>query len=259
MKNTSVVNFSSMRTAGCQNCGLYNICLQGDKSIADMLPDDRIIRHNHQFERGEHIFRVNDPFKTVYAIRTGSVKTYTSIENGQEQVIGFHLPGTLLGLDSISTKYHMESAIALESCTICEIPFEKLEHMSHGSPALQHALLHVMSEEIQDDHRQLTLVSRMPADVRLANFLLTISGNFKKRGFSATDFYLSMTRNDIANLLGLAVETISRLFSQFQDRGLLAVERRHVVLHDLDGLMKLSSPLTGHHHGRSRYAIQERA
>ena len=256
MKPTSIVNFASSRL-GCNSCGLSNICLpDDDKSF--ICSDDNIIRHNHKFERGEHIFRVNDEFKTVYAIRTGSIKTYASIESGKEQVTGFHLPGELLGLDSISTNYHTESAIALESCTICEIPFSRLEDLSHASPTLQHALLYAMSEEIQYDHRQLTLVSRMSAEARLATFLLSISRNFKKRGLSSTDFHLTMTRNDIANLLGLAVETISRLFSQFQNKGILAVERRHVVIRDVNGLMRLAQFVESQQKP-ARYAIQEKA
>lgn len=238
MNSTSVVKLTSTRL-GCQNCGLANICLSRDDKSA-VLTDDKIIRHNHQFERGQHIFRFNDEFKTVYAIRSGSVKTYTSIDTGQEQVTGFHLPGELLGLDSISTNYHTESAVALESCIICEIPYTRLEHLSHGNPALQKALLFSLSEEIQHDHQQLTLVSRMSAESRLATFLISISMNFKKRGLSATDFNLSMTRTDIANLLGLAVETISRLFSQFQAKGILLVERRHIVIRDINGLVDLA-------------------
>lgn len=256
MNRTSVVKFSSARL-GCQNCGLANICLPGDDKSA-VLTDDKIIRHNHQFERGQHIYRINDEFKTVYAIRTGSVKTYTSIDTGQEQVTGFHLPGEMLGLDSISTNYHTESAVALESCIICEIPFVRLESLSHKNPALQHALLFALSEEIQYDHRQLTLVSRMSAESRLATFLLTISQNFQSRELSATDFYLSMTRTDIANLLGLAVETISRLFSQFQDRGYLLVERRHIVLRDINGLMKLAH-YPDNQQKQTSYTAQEKA
>lgn len=256
MKNTSVVKFSTARL-GCQNCSLANICLSSNDKSAS-LGDTKIIRQNHQFERGQHIFRVNDEFKTVYAIRSGSVKTYSSIDTGHEQVTGFHLPGEILGLDSISTNYHTESAVALESCIICEIPFARLEELSHNNSVLQHALLYALSEEIQYDHRQLKLISRMSADSRLATFLLNISRNLKKRGLSSTDFYLSMTRNDIANLLGLAVETISRLFSHFQDRGYLHVERKHVVLRDMNGLMELAH-CSENRQKQARYAAHEKA
>lgn len=256
MRNNTVVNLSAAR-AGCYNCGLSQLCPSADKNIHDVENLDKLIKRNQKFERGEHIYRVNNTFTTVYAIHSGSVKTYASIENGKEQVTGFHLPGELLGLDSISTHYHTDSAIALETCSICEIPFDRLEDLSVKNPAMQHALLYAMSEEIQNDHRQLTLVSRMPAEARLASFLLSISSHFKHRGYSATDFNLSMTRSDIANMLGLAVETISRIFSQFQEKGLLTVERRHIVLRDTEGLMKLSFNYSSY--SRLDYMLHDKA
>lgn len=239
MNTNTVIDLSSIRT-GCKTCSLSRFCFPNSEAGQGKDKFNNTVARSHKFERGEYIFRVNEPFKTVYAIRTGSVKTYMSIENGKEQVTGFHLPGELLGLDSISTNYHTDSAIALETCSICEISFERLESLSNKNPAMQHALLNAMSEEIQYDHRQITMLSRLPAEARLASFLLSISNHFQQRGFSATDFHLSMTRSDIANLLGLAVETISRLFSHFQEKGLLAVERKHVVLFDIDGLMRMT-------------------
>ena len=240
MKSNTVVDLSTLRT-GCHNCGLAQICqFAGDTGVVNE-EFEKMIKRGRKIERGEHIFRVGEAFTRIYALRSGSVKTYASIEDGKEQVTGFHLPGEFLGLDSISTDFYTESAIALETCSVCELPFDRLENLSKAHPVIQHALLYAMSEEIQYDHRQLTLVSRMPAEARLASFLLSVSRHFEQRGFSATDFNISMTRSDIANLLGLAVETVSRIFSQFQDKGLLAVERRHIVLLDSAGLKRLAA------------------
>ena len=238
--NTNTVTELSYARSGCKTCSLSRLCFPKSKTGHRKETFNNIVAQTRKFERGEYIFRVNEPFKTVYAIRTGSVKTYTSIEDGKDQITGFHFPGELLGLDSISTNYHTDSAIALETSSICKIPFERLESLSNKNPAMQHALLNAMSEEIQYDHRQITMLSRLPAEARLASFLLSVSSHFQQRGFSATDFHLSMTRSDIANLLGLAVETISRLFSLFQEKGLLAVERKHVELFDIEGLMQMT-------------------
>ena len=83
----------------------------------------------------------------------------------------------------------------------------------------------------------------MPADARLASVLLTLSHRFQERGYSASEFYLSMSRSDIANMLGLAVETVSRLFTQFQEQGILHVDRKHITLldhHKLAELVKMA-------------------
>ena len=240
MKDNTVVDLASIRTT-CQSCSLYQLCLPIALDNGDFGRLDTIIKRCRKIERGEHLYRTSEAFNTVFAIRSGSVKTYVTIENGQEQVTGFHLPGELLGLSAVSTHVHTESAVALETTSVCEIPFERLEELATEIPGLNHHLLHLMSEEIQHDHCQLLMISKMPAEARLAKFLISLSDHFGQRGFSATEFNLSMSRNDIANLLGLAVETVSRLFTHFNDEGLLTVERKHVILHDIDGLIELTS------------------
>lgn len=239
MEANTIVNFSTVQT-GCQNCHLFPFCQPLENSPQERQLLGKIVVKIHQFERGDHLFRAHDTFKTVYVIRSGSAKTYSNILNGEEQVTGFHLAGKLLGLDAIGIGYHTQSAVALETCSICEIPIAKLEDASKDNLQLQHVLLYAMSKEIREDHYLLTILSRMPAAARLASFLLSLSCYFQHRGYSASNFNLSLSRHDIANLLGLAVETVSRLFTQFQEEGLLLVERKHIVLRNIDGLMKLS-------------------
>jgi CRP/FNR family transcriptional regulator len=112
-------------------------------------------------------------------------------------------------------------------------------------PGLQRHILSLMSEEIQHDQCHMTVLARLPVESRLASFLSNLSERYRARGFSATEFNLSMSRNDIANLLGMAVETVSRLFSQFQDQGLLQVERKHVKILDIEALRALQSKCGG--------------
>jgi CRP/FNR family transcriptional regulator len=100
--------------------------------------------------------------------------------------------------------------------------------------------MRVMSKEILQDEHMMMLLGRKAADERLAAMLVSISKRFKQRGFSAREFNLSMSRNDIGNYLGLAVETVSRLFTRFQEDGLLETERKHVRILDLDRLTALA-------------------
>jgi len=96
-----------------------------------------------------------------------------------------------------------------------------------------------MSKEIQDEHYKVAMCSKMPAEARLASLIHTLSQRFEERGFSRSEFHLSMSRNDIANMLGLAVETVSRLFTHFQEDGIMEVERKHIRIVDHDKLVKL--------------------
>jgi len=234
-----IVNLENLRTH-CQKCSLYQLCLPMGLEEGDLAKLDEIIQRRRPLEKGEYLYRLGEPFRSVYAVRAGSLKTYTTTQEGQEQIVGFHLPGELMGLEGISGDTHTCSARALETVSTCEIPFEQLESLSRKLPGLQHHLLGLMSGELQKDHCHLSMLAKAPVEGRLASFLVRLSERFLQRGYSATEFNLSMSRNDIANLLGMAVETISRLFTQFQEQGLLAVERKHIRILNLSGLQNLS-------------------
>lgn len=233
------LNMATMKVA-CSNCNLHNLCLPLGIDSHDMDRLDDIINRRRPLSRGEYLFQAGSPFHAIYAIRSGSVKTFAATEDGQEQVTGFHLPGELVGLDAISSDSHNCSARALETTSVCEIPYMRLEELSTEVPSLQRQLLRVMSKEILQDEHMMMLLGRKAADERLAALLLSISNRFKQRGFSAKEFNLSMSRNDIGNYLGLAVETVSRLFTRFQEEGILDAQRKHVRILDLARLSALA-------------------
>jgi CRP/FNR family transcriptional regulator len=200
---------------------------------------DNIVRRSRPLHRGDHLFRQGDVFQCIYVVKTGTVKSFDPGEDGSEQVLGFHLPGEMIGLDAIESGYHHCSAKILETTAVCEIPFTRLEELSSTIPSLQHQMYRLLSREIGHDEDMLTLLGKRNAEERLASFLLSLSGRFQRRGFSPSDFYLSMSRHEIGNYLGLAVETVSRLFTRFQDEGLLKVERKHIQLMDIERLKQI--------------------
>lgn len=236
--SSTVINLDSVRNV-CKQCGIYKLCLPIGLTVGDLDRLDRIIKRRRPLEKGEHLYRSGDDFHAIFALRSGSLKSYFVNEEGEEHVIGFKMPGDLVGLSGINGHHYANSVRALETSSVCEIPFERFEELSIEIPGLQHHLLEVMSKEIQEEHEKMAMCSKMPAEARLASVLLTLSDRFQERGYSSTEFYLSMSRSDIANMLGLAVETISRLFTQFQEHGILAVDRKHVTLLDKDKLIKL--------------------
>lgn len=238
-KLESVVSLRDIRVA-CKACSLKEICLPVGIDRDDLERLDSIIDRKHPLARGEHLFRVGDRFQSIYAVRSGSLKTYSTSEGGHEQVMGFQLPGELVGLDAISENQHPLAAKALETTSVCEIPFTDLESLSSQISGLQHQLLRVMSQEIRDDEQNMVILGQKSAEQRLAAFLISISNRFRRRGFSATQFNLSMSRSDIGNYLGLALETVSRLFTRFQNDGLLRVDRKHIELLDREKLCAYS-------------------
>jgi CRP/FNR family transcriptional regulator len=239
-KQEKVVSLKEIKVA-CQECSLNEICLPVGIDNEDMERLDAIIDRKRPLARGDQLFQVGDPFSSIYAVRSGSLKTYATSEDGQEQVMGFHLPGELVGLDAIANDAHPLTAKALETTSVCEIPFNQLESLSGQLPGLQHQMLRVMSQEIHDDEQNMLTLGQRSAEERLAAFLISLSNRYRRRGFSATQFNLTMSRGDIGNYLGLALETVSRLFTRFQNEGLLKVERRNIELLDRQRLCNFSS------------------
>ncbi len=199
---------------------------------------ETIIKHARPLRRGEHVFHAGERFQSLYVIKTGCVKTYDA--QGKHQVLGFHLPGDLVGLDAIDKTCHLCSAQVLESSAICELPFQRFEEIASHLPSLQHQMYRLLSKEISQETEILLLRGKTNAEERLAAFLLHLSQRLSKRGLSATDFYLNMSRNDISSYLGMAVETVSRLFRRFNDQGLLRVSHKHVEILDFAALERVS-------------------
>lgn len=202
---------------------------------------DAIVKRNRPLQRGDHLFRSGESFRNLYVVKTGTIKTYTQTNDGDEQVVGFHLPGEVLGFDAIQDGLHGCNAKALETTAICELPFDRLEDLSANIPSLQHQMFRLLSKEISQDAEMMTLLGKSTAEDRVASFLISLSERFHRRGFSATDFFLSMSRQEIGSYLGLALETVSRLFTRFQDDGILKVERKHVQILELDRLRQMVS------------------
>ena len=235
----NLVTFAKLKIA-CQECSLNEICLPVGVDKNDMTMLDDIINRKTPFSRGQHLFHIGDRFKSVYAIRSGSVKTYTTTEDGHEQVTGFHLPGELVGLDAIATNTHPVAAKTLETTSVCEIPFEQLDDLSCRLDGLRRQLLRIMSREIQEDQENMMMLGQKSAEQRLASLLISLSNRYQARGFSPYEFNLTMSRGDIGNFLGLALETVSRLFGRFQEDGLIRVSRKNIEILDRDQLCALS-------------------
>ncbi len=223
----------------CASCNLREMCLPEALSADEMLRMENLVYSRRRVRRGETLFHTGDKFSAVYAIRVGFFKTALLHDDGREQVTGFQMPGELLGLDGIGSDAHSSNAVALEDCEVCVLPFALIEEIGREIPALQRHLHCVLSREIVRDHGVMMLLGSMRAEERLAVFLLNLSKRFIRRGWSASDFHLRMTRDEIGSYLGLKLETVSRLFSKFQADGLMEVNQKHVRIADIAGLERL--------------------
>jgi len=216
----------------CKDCSLAPLCLPLSLNMEDMDALDDIVKRGRPLKKGDFLFRQGDQFNSVYAVRSGALKTFNLSDGGQEQLTGFHLPSELVGLSGMDTEAYPVSAQAMETTSVCEIPFERLDELSVQLPQLRRQLMRIMSREIRDDQQMMLLLSKKTADERIATFLVNLSARFRARGFSANQFRLSMSRNEIGNYLGLAVETVSRVFTRFQQSELIAAEGKEIRIID---------------------------
>src|SRR6266540_5288940 len=223
----------------CSSCNLREMCLPGGVCLEDLERVENIVYARRRIKRGETLFNAGDEFKSVYAIRSGFFKTSLLDGEGREQVTGFSMGGELLGMEGVGLGHHNGTAIALEDSEVCVMPFALIEEMAREVPALQRHLHAVLAREIVRDHGVMMLLGSMRAEQRLAAFLTNLSKRFVRRGYSASDFHLRMTRDEIGSYLGLKLETVSRLFSQFQKDGVIEVEQKHVRILDSAGLEKI--------------------
>ena len=221
----------------CQNCSISELCLPYTLNDQELATLDEIIDRKRPVHKGDKIFNDGQELHALYAIRSGTFKTFTVNEQGEEQITGFHLAGDLLGFDAIAETEHKSFAQALETSMICEIPYNNLDKLSNTMPKLKKQVLRLMSNEIRTDQEMLTLLNRKNAEQRVATFLMSLSDRYHTRGLSANEFRLTMTRSDIGNYIGLTVETISRLLNRFHKNGLIKVDGKLITILDIDALI----------------------
>jgi CRP/FNR family transcriptional regulator len=232
------VNVEKLKTA-CSNCSLRELCLPAGLDQRELESLDKLVNRRRPVKRGDYLYRAGSELHSLFAIRTGFMKSCVLHDDGREQVAGFHMPGDIMGLDAISMNQHTCDAIALEDSDVCEIPFTVLETLSREVPSLQQHFHRIMSREIVHDHGVMLLLGSMRAEERLAAFLLNLSQRFSARGYSASEFNLRMTREEIGSYLGLKLETISRALSRFQDEKIIEVQNKYIKINEMDSLRAL--------------------
>ena len=225
---------------GCAQCSLQQLCLPAGIGARELVRLDEIVRRRRPMARGERLFRFGDSLSAVYVARDGAFKTVSLSESGDEQVIGFHLPGELIGLDALGTGVHRAEAVALTPANVCEVPFDELANVASQLPTLQQQLMRVIGQSVGRDHDHMEMLVKRQANERIALFLHGLGERLQHIGQSGTDIRLPMSREDIASFLGLALETVSRGFTRLQDDSVISVLGRRVEILDGDELNRMA-------------------
>lgn len=233
-----VIDLAKLRKS-CAQCSLQQLCLAAGIDANDLDRLDQLVRKRRPLARGETLFRTGSQLQALYVAREGAFKTTALAEDGSVQVIGFHLPGELMGLDALGGGRHRCEAEALEPAQVCEVPFSDLGRVAAEIPSLQQQLLRVIGQSMGRDQDHLEMMGRRHANERVALFLHSLSERLRALGRDPQSFTLPMSREDIASYLGMVIETVSRTFGRLQDDGIVHVRGRKLKILDFQRLEQL--------------------
>ncbi|MCE7033107.1 helix-turn-helix domain-containing protein [Lysobacter sp. GX 14042] len=224
----------------CARCSLQELCRPAGIGADELARLEDVVRRRRPVARGERLFHAGDALGSLYVGREGAFKTVLVTEDGDEQVLGFHLPGELIGLDALGSGQHRCEAVALTEASVCEVPYERLASVAAQLPQLQQHLLRVIGQRLEREQDHVGMLVRRQAGERIALFLHGVSHRVAQAGGSDTSLVLPMSRDDIARFLGLALETVSRGFSRLQEEGVIRVSGRRVEILDASALERLA-------------------
>lgn len=223
--------------ASCANCGLKGICFAQGLHDSEMKALDELVDRSPCVLKGELLYSSGDPFTKLYAIRAGGVKVFSSSDTGEEVIHGFYLPGDIIGLESMAFECHQYSAVALDTTSVCGLPYHQLAALGSKIPNFNIQLFNLMSYEIVSSRQHARLLTQKSAEQRLAEFLWNMSQKFQSRGYEHLQFRLNVLHREVANFLNLTPETISRILGKFHQAKILTWKRKEVTIYQ-ESLLK---------------------
>ena len=223
----------------CQSCVIRNraICSSLNETELDTL--NRIGRRVN-VERGQTLMWEGDESALVANVIDGVLKLSTSTADGREQIVGVVYPSDFIGRPFGETSLH--SVTALSDARVCLFTRTAFDGFAREHPELEHKLLQRTLTELDRARQWMLLLGRKSAGERLATFLLEMAqrladSSCSSKGEGTQQFVLPLSRQQIADLLGLTIETVSRQFTRLRQAGIIDLpDRRSVVILDHDAM-----------------------
>jgi len=194
------------------------------------------------FEDGQTVFEQGDDPRYIFNLTEGAIRLLKLLPNGRRQVVGFVFPGDMLGLSSHGA--YTCSAEAIGKVGVCRFPRAKLLSLLDEFPNLKTRLLDIAADELSEAQEQMLLLGRKSPAEKLASFLWRLHRDGSRCGGSENRIDLAMSRTDIADYLGLTIETVSRTFTRLRNDGVIRLDgAAHVVIEDEDALEELAEAM----------------
>lgn len=223
----------------CDHCSARAGCLAGGLEADDRAALDAIAERGRPLNRGETAYAQGDPFRALYLVRSGFLKTFSRHGGEEPRIHEFYVPGDLVGLDAITAGRHEESAEALDTTSLCALPYPALCRLAGSRPEVRRALLRAMSQGLRRGETWHRLLGTRSAVRRLAGFLEDLGSRFPRAGPACDHAALPIPKQDLANYLGLAPETVSRGLARLERHGMVRLTKRSLRIHNFDALRRL--------------------
>jgi len=245
---------ATSRYVDCNNCSMQSVCqpIDSGKQTFNLASNylTRRIELNTEHETSANLNQTADtrlfeqatPLTAIFAVCSGTFKLCQHNEDGIEKVVGFRFPGELMGEDALFLEKYNYSAIALGENSVCEVFIEQLSACGKLAPEVQQNLIHLLTKQSYQQQRNTqALIGKKSAESLLAAFLLNVCSRNAKHSGSETEIELNISRQDIANFLGIRRETLSRILSKFQQQALICLERKKLTILSIDDLKRMSN------------------
>ncbi len=221
----------------CSGCAMQPLC----EATGPIPCGTPAVDRRHRLQGGQPLFHAGAPQASLYAVRAGFLKATAPVGGSGEHIVRFLLPGDAAGLEGFGPRRHALTAIALEDSEVCEIPLRRARTLADSFPAVASHLRRLLAHELALAEARSAGIAHLPARLLVSSFLLDLATRWGERGYSATTFRLPMHRWEIADCLGLTVETVSRQLSEFRARRWATVTGRQVEIHDTAALRSLNA------------------
>jgi len=223
----------------CDDCGLDPVCTVLDYAEKASGVREGVLLRRQPVNRGEIIFHQEEPFRSIFAVKSGSFKSFMVHAKQPHRVIGFQFPGELIGVEAMSQKTYPCTARALEKSTVCELCIARLHESERPLETLQASLIELLGKEVEFNHRLISSLVHQSAEQRIVGFILSISNRLARRGLPSLEFTLTMSQTDIGSYLGLASETVSRVLTRLGRSDVIRLRRKRILIRDRSILEQL--------------------
>lgn len=224
--------------ADCKQCSAYGLAVCSSLDTHEL---DQLEKHAGTLNIAANgiVVRAGQPCRNAYSVTSGMLRLVRTLPDGRRQVIDFMLPGDFIGLSEVETYRHNVEAVI--PSTACVFDMGEIRQLRTRFPKLEHKMLERACIGLDDAQDAMMMLARLSPLERLASFLLRLRKRYRDNGIADADVALPMGRSDIADHLGLTIETISRSFTRLRGQGLIALpDPQRVSILDDRGLAELA-------------------